>query len=212
MEIWLKQNGKKFRFAVLPESYELISESGNTRVNINALGEINLIGKRKLKSVSFSSFFPKQTYYFCQYKSFPSPNESVRTIENMQKQGNMVIVMSGTPINMNCTIESFVWGEEDGTGDIYFTLELAEYIKPKAKVIEKIETVGETIQPAETERISPPQENTTYTVVKGDNLSKIAKKTTGSSVNWNAIYKQNTGVIGSDPNKIYPGQVLAITI
>lgn len=212
MEIWLKQNSKKFRFAVLPESYEIISESGNTRVNINALGEINLIGKRKLKTVSFSSFFPKQSYDFCQYKSFPSPNESVRTIEGMQKQGNMVVVMSGTPINMNCTIESFVWGEEDGTGDIYFALELAEYIKPKAKVIEKTETVGETIQPAETERISPPQQNTTYTVVKGDNLSKIAKKVTGTSANWNAIYNQNKGVIGSDPNKIYPGQVLVVAI
>lgn len=57
MEIWLRQNKKSFRFAILPSEYELTSESDNTQVNINKLGEINLIGKRKLKAVSFSSYF-----------------------------------------------------------------------------------------------------------------------------------------------------------
>lgn len=57
MEIWLRQNKKSFRFAILPSEYELTSESDNTQVNINKLGEINLIGKRKLKTVSFSLYF-----------------------------------------------------------------------------------------------------------------------------------------------------------
>lgn len=64
MEIWLRQNKKSFRFAILPSEYELTSESDNTQVNINKLGEINLIGKRKLKTVSFSSIFPKQNTAF----------------------------------------------------------------------------------------------------------------------------------------------------
>ena len=81
MEIWLRQNKKSFRFAILPSEYELTSESDNTQVNINKLGEINLIGKRKLKTVSFSSIFPKQKYSFCQYSTFPTPKESVKTIE-----------------------------------------------------------------------------------------------------------------------------------
>jgi len=63
MEIWLRQNKKSFRFAILPSEYELTSESDNTQVNINKLGEINLIGKRKLKTVSFSSIFPKNTAF-----------------------------------------------------------------------------------------------------------------------------------------------------
>ena len=56
MEIWLKQGSVSFRFAVLPPEYEVTSESGNTQVIINALGEISLLGKRKLKNISFSSF------------------------------------------------------------------------------------------------------------------------------------------------------------
>ena len=47
MEIWLKQGKIKFRFAVVPPEYEITSESGNTQVIINSLGEINLLGKRK---------------------------------------------------------------------------------------------------------------------------------------------------------------------
>lgn len=212
MEIWLKQNEKQFRFPVLPESYEVGNTHENTRVNINALGEINLIGKRKLKTVSFSSIFPAQNYYFCQYRDFPIPTESVRIIEDMKEAGIVLFTMSGTSINMNCTIENFTWGEDNGTGDVYFTLELSEYRKPVVKVIEKKETVTENIVPAETERISPPPQSTTYTVKKGDNLSKIAKQITGSSANWKAIYNQNQGVIGGNPNLIYPGQVLNISI
>ena len=51
MEIWLKQGKTKFRLAVVPPEYELTSESGNTQAVIHSLGEINLLGKRKLKTV-----------------------------------------------------------------------------------------------------------------------------------------------------------------
>jgi LysM repeat protein len=49
--------------------------------------------------------------------------------------------------------------------------------------------------------------NRYYTVVAGDTLSGIAVRfyTHGD---WRAIYTANLGVIGSNPNLIYPGQVL----
>ena len=46
-----------------------------------------------------------------------------------------------------------------------------------------------------------------YTVVEGDSLSKIAKNYPGLS--WSDIHKANKDQI-SDPDKIYPGQVLNI--
>lgn len=49
--------------------------------------------------------------------------------------------------------------------------------------------------------------STTYTVVSGDNLTKIAKKF-GTTVD--AIYELNKSVIGSNKNLIYPGQVFKI--
>ena len=47
----------------------------------------------------------------------------------------------------------------------------------------------------------------TYTVVKGDSLSKIAKKTYGDANKWHAIYEANKATI-KNPDLIYPGQVL----
>ena len=56
---------------------------------------------------------------------------------------------------------------------------------------------------------APPQ-TTTYTVVKGDCLWNIAKKFYGSGSKYTIIYNANQGVIGGNPNLIYPGQVLTI--
>ena len=49
----------------------------------------------------------------------------------------------------------------------------------------------------------------TYTVKRGDCLSSIARKLTGSS-DWHALYEQNKGVIGSNPNLIRDGTVLVV--
>ena len=50
---------------------------------------------------------------------------------------------------------------------------------------------------------------TTYTVVKGDTLSHIAKEHYGKASKWQAIFEANRDVL-EDPDKIYPGQVLKI--
>ena len=52
-------------------------------------------------------------------------------------------------------------------------------------------------------------EATYYTVVSGDNLSKISKANYGDPNKYMAIFEANKPML-SDPNKIYPGQVLRI--
>ncbi|MFD8594256.1 transglycosylase family protein [Kitasatospora sp. NPDC059646] len=46
-----------------------------------------------------------------------------------------------------------------------------------------------------------------YTVKSGDTLSKIAA---GLGVDWHTLYNNNTGVVGGNPDLIYPGQVLSV--
>lgn len=48
-----------------------------------------------------------------------------------------------------------------------------------------------------------------HTVVKGDNLWKIAEKTLGSGARYPEIFEANKPML-TDPDKIYPGQVLRI--
>lgn len=49
----------------------------------------------------------------------------------------------------------------------------------------------------------------TYTVESGDTLSKIAKETLGNANAYPKIFELNTPML-SDPDDIYPGQVLII--
>ena len=49
----------------------------------------------------------------------------------------------------------------------------------------------------------------TYTVVKGDSLSRIAQHQYGDANKWRKIYEANRDLI-KDPDLIYPGQALKI--
>jgi nucleoid-associated protein YgaU len=56
---------------------------------------------------------------------------------------------------------------------------------------------------------APPPAGKTYTVAKGDSLSKIAKEVYGSANQWKKIYEANKDTI-KNPDLIYPGQVIKI--
>lgn len=56
-----------------------------------------------------------------------------------------------------------------------------------------------------------PQQSQTkfYTVESGDTLSKIAKEMYGNANDYNIIFEANKPML-TDPDKIYPGQVLVV--
>ena len=201
MQIWLKGSGGRVRIPVLPAEYTVTSEQENTSVTVCNLGEVTLLGKRKLRSISFSSFFP--FYYdegYCDCRS-DKPQKMVERIEKMKRAGKVKLTITGTGINMYVTIESFEWGENDGTGDMNYTLTMKEY---RTISIPSSTLVKESPAAPATETATQ-----SYTVKTGDTLSGIARKLTGST-SWQAIYEQNKSVIGSNPNLIKPGQVLTI--
>ena len=55
------------------------------------------------------------------------------------------------------------------------------------------------------------KEAVTHTVVKGDTLWAISKKHLGDGGRYNEIFEANRPML-SDPDKIYPGQVLRIPV
>ncbi len=56
---------------------------------------------------------------------------------------------------------------------------------------------------------APEPEAQFYTVVSGDSLSRIARKYYGNAMKYPVIFEANKPML-SDPDKIYPGQVLRI--
>jgi nucleoid-associated protein YgaU len=57
---------------------------------------------------------------------------------------------------------------------------------------------------------SAPAREETYTVKKGDSLSKIAKRAYGDAQQWRRIYEANREIIGDNPDLIHPGQALKL--
>lgn len=213
MEVWLK-GSKKIRLPVLPPEYSISSSQNNTTVNIIGLGDVTLKGKRGLRSISFSSFFPmRYDSSYCEIRNIKSPKAYVDIIEKMKRAGTVKLIITGTPINFRCTIESFTWGENDGTGDINYTLSLKEYRAPSASessVVQMTDSSDSSSSQASGEtRTEQTAAQGTYTVKKGDCLSAIARSQLGTT-DWHALYEQNKGVIGSNPNQIQIGMVLTL--
>lgn len=124
----LSCEGESVTFPVNPGSYEIKNPHRNSTLTINALGEMNMMGKAGLRSLEISSFFPAEAYGW--EVSYPSmdPYAYVSTIMGFKEEAApCTITVSGTDISMKCTIESFNYGERDGTGDVYFSLALKEY-------------------------------------------------------------------------------------
>ncbi|EHL12546.1 hypothetical protein HMPREF9624_00257 [Oribacterium asaccharolyticum ACB7] len=212
MEIWLNN----ISIPVLPSEYQVQSSQNNQSETIIGIGEVSLKGKRNLMTVSFSSFFPlRRNSSYCRRGSILKPLQYVDAIERMKQTGTVKLVITGSPIRMDCTIESFEWGENDGTGDIFYSISFKEYRNvgaSKSSVAQ--DGLGESAPPAdganqETARTVPKVSTQEYIVKKGDTLTSIAKRLTGSS-NWKPIYTANRAVIGGNPNRIKVGQKLVI--
>lgn len=199
MEFWLNKDKEKFQLPVPPSNFDVTSAMNNTTITVENIGEINMLGRPKLKPITISSFFPNQYYSFCQYSDFPQPYQCVDLIEKWKNSLKPVqLIITDTKVNMLCSIESFKYGEKDGTRDVYFTLELKEY---KALGTNAVSTSGITA------RASVKSKPNTYTVRSGDTLSLISKKVYGDSSKYKTIASKN-GL--KNPNSIKVGQVLQV--
>lgn len=181
MEVWLNNGNDKIRFPILPSSFKINTSQQNTSENVHRKGEVNLLGEKNLETVEISSFFPAQKYSFCQYKGFETnPYIYVEKIKKWEREKvTPTFIMTGkVNFNKRVSIESFEYGEEDGTGDVSFTLNLKEYITVSYTKIKKKTINGKKVtrKPNDKKRVTESVKITKYTIKKGDTLAKIAKK------------------------------------
>lgn len=216
-EFWLMQGAEKLRLPVPPGSYSAKGSNNNSSFNVEGFGEVSFLGKTGLKEIgAIESFFPNQQYSFCQYSGFPQPWDCVKLIEKWRLSGKPVrYIITDTEINISCSIESFEYKEDDGTGDISFSLQLKEYKTINALTLavnnmvngyKNMTFLGADITIA-TKRPIDKEIPNQYTVQKGDNLYLIAKKLYGDGSKWEQIAEKN---LIKDPTNIPVGMVLQI--
>ena len=206
--------GREINIPVLPAKLNVSSPGKNERVTVLELGEVLLLRKKGLRILSWESFFPvsKAPYTVGQIRD---PVSIVQAIQKARDQKSPVrFLITGTDLdcNLRMGIDSFEYEERSGElGDLYYTIKLYEWkdISPKRIVLpEKKEEPAKTQEPERPGK--PEQTSKTYTVKPGDCLWNIAKAIYGKGSDYTKIYNANKGVIGSNPNLIYAGQVFTI--
>ena len=216
MEFWLqKEGGSKFQLPVKPAEFTVSVTHGNTVVNVIRLGDINLIGKTGLREISLSSFFPAKNYSFSNNSNRKAPLTYVKRIETWRKSGEPIRVIITGVLNMECTIESFTYGEKDATGDIYYTIYLKEYKKVTTKKA-TVKLTKATVKKTATKKTSTrttkkttTTKATTYKVKSGDTAWSIAKKKYGDGSQYTKIVSANKDVHFT-PQRITVGQTLRL--
>lgn len=212
-QMWITYNAEKekLRIPVLPQIFNVSIGSNNSSVDVVGLGEIVVKQARQAFQFSFSSFFPKKTFPGVNM-SLTSPLTCVEKLKKWQDGDKPVhLILTDMGVDKFCTIENFNYYEQGGdVGTIYYDLTLKEYREVTVRqVTVDVPKKKATVQKTE-QRVDNSVKPQTYTVKSGDCLWNIAKKYYGSGAKYTVIYNANKGVIGGNPNLIYPGQVLTI--
>ena len=195
-EIWFKTKDKAIRLPVMPSEFERVISANYETNNVIGLGDIATFGGNGLAQLSLSSFFPNKEYSFNAYSDVPKPYEFVKYFKEWKNKGTVVrVIMTGTDINQQMYITNFSYGEKDGTGDVYYTVDLVEYRPITVPVInETSSNTQNTSRQDENNDNSNDANNSTqktHKVVKGDCLWDIAKKYLGKGSDYPKIKEAN---------------------
>ena len=197
MEIYLGTDNDKIRFPVVPPSIGVNRSNNIDTESVIKLGEVPIFNGTSLKTIEFTSFFPNQEYSFCDYTGFMKPYEFSEKIQKWMYEGKPLrVIVTDSPTNMQCLIQQFDTVEQDGTRDLYFTLNLLEYRPIEVPNLSSSNTSSNSNNTQNTSRPNEVSTNSnnqqkTHKVVKGDTLYDIAKKYYGNGNLYPKIKEAN---------------------
>lgn len=229
MDIYLTnlKTKDRLRIPMLPEEISVKKANQFASYSIITIGDVRIPNGTSLDSFSWSATLPGKKRKNEPYvREWRKPNEIYKWISNLKaKNGRPVkarLLVTGTPINCDVYLQDFSPKPTGGYGDIEYSISFirAREIKVKKKAkAKKKKSSGKKKKNAKKklrdkpssapERTSKAKEQT-YKVKPGDCLWKIAQRFYGSGSQYAKIYDANKKTIGSNPGKIYPGQVLTI--
>lgn len=181
--------------------------------------EINIIRPPGLAEISIDVVIPQMRYPAAVWDgSIDDAEDFIERLQELKESGDtfeFMVIRNDFDTNMDVTLEDYKVSDDVKEGlDLAVSITMKEARHYGTKVM-NFTAAPETpagvpaAAPAEEERpadVTPPK---TYTVAPGDCLWNIAKRHLGDGNRWREIHNLNRGKV-SNPNLIYPGQVLAM--
>ncbi len=216
--LYLKQDEKQILLPVAPSEMEVKTGNRNTTVYILNFGEMNLAKKPGLQEIRFTVLLPGRQYGFVQTEDGFHEAEyflnHFREYKAAAKPVQLILfrkLADGTQLfcgNMDVLLEDYTVTEKGGEqGDFWVEMHWKEWKAAKSIRYSVKSQAGGTVLVEQGQQRQAKTPAATYTVQKGDCLWNIAKKQLGNGNKYKEIAKKN-GI--SDPNRIYPGQVLKL--
>lgn len=196
--------GQALTLPVTPSSYPMAAGRAVERLDMAQTGQIALPGLRSLFTGALEFMLPARTYPFLTAGAAAQPSHYLGQLTAWSEQANVCrYIVTGTDINIPVLLGPLEYGESDGTNDVNCKLPLYEYRYLEEARTEKVTQNNGRTADAD----SQPQTAGSCTVAKGDSLWAICKKFYGDG---SLAYKLATANGISNPNLIYPGQVLTL--
>ena len=208
------------RLPITPQKIQMKYGNQNKTVELINGEEFNIIRPPGLCEVSLDAVIPQSDYPFAVWDGAGDAEEFIehlRELKEARSEFEFIVIREGPgrqnffDTNMDVTLEDYKISDDAKEGvDLLVSLTLKEYQHYGTKIVNFTIMPEQTPQATETEEDrAEPETPKTYTVLSGDSLWKIAKKTLGDGSRWSEIYNLNTDKIGN-PDLIYPGQVLTL--
>lgn len=207
---------------VPPEKLEVKINNQNKTVNLINDGEVNIIKAAGLTDIEFEIRLPNVKYPYAVYEgNFKKAVYYLNKLENLKLKKKFFpfivsrILPNGKQLfntDITVSLEEYTITESADDGfDVLVPVKLKQYrdYGIKKLTIKKLYD-GTKKTTVEKKRTSDKTCEKTYKVKSGDCLIKIAKQLYGDGNKYKDIYEINKDTIGSNPNRIYPGQILII--
>lgn len=214
---------------IAPEKIDININGNNKTMNLINDGEINILKKVGLTTISFdfllpniswiNSFGQEVSYPFAIYEEgYKSASELIKELNEMKisLEPFQFVIMRTLPngnrlfdTSLKMAIEDYTLKESSKNGfDIVVSIKLKEYKDYNVKDISSNNTTSTKRE--ESKSPEPKSEPKKHTVKSGDSLWAIAKQYYGDGSKYTKIASANSNI--TNPNNIQIGQVITIPI
>lgn len=211
------------RAPITPSKLTVKIKGSNKTLTLVNESELNILRMPSLSEISFEMVLPMLGQYsFADEYQRPDVYLSFLEDRMVNKKPIQFIVNRVTPTgellfdtNIKASIEDYSIVENASNGfDMTVSVNLKQYIYYATKVVtvtkpQSTTKLKATVKATTKRDDSSAPSVSSHTVVSGDCLWNIAKKYYGDGSQYTKIYEANKDKI-SNPNLIYPGQVLTI--
>ena len=199
-----------------PQKIPIKYPGNNETVTLISGEEANIIRPPGLAEISIDIVIPQMRYPCAMWDgSISDAEDFITRLQELKESGDsfeFIVIRDTFDTNLDVMLEDFKVSDDVKEGrDLAVSITMKEYRYYGTRIMNFLlkEDQPLTASQEESERpVTLPDVNS-YTVAKGDTLWAIAKKLLGDGSRWPEIHALNKDKV-SNPNRIYPGQVLTI--